>query len=130
MSGGNKRRVESVKQCKSCPWRINCEPDNDIPNYSRELAKGLTRTIQSGLATMHQKVRHVMACHYSKPDEEFACAGWLYNQIGVGNNFGVRLDVMNGKYPAPIVDGEQHENYEDTLPCSVVEPTKGSKRRR
>jgi hypothetical protein len=56
-----------------------------------------------------------MACHYSKPGEEFACAGWLANQLGSGNNIGVRLAVAQGHLPVPEIDGEQHERFEDTL---------------
>ncbi len=69
-----------------------------------------------GIETLFQNVHHVMACHYSKPGEEFACAGWLHNQLGVGNNLGVRMSVMSGRMPMPEVDGEQHERFEDTLP--------------
>lgn len=107
---------EVVKQCKSCPWRVDCVPDEDIPNYRLDLAEGLTRTIQSGLPTLFATERRLMGCHYSKPGEEFPCAGWLHNQIGVGNNLGVRLSVMTGRMPVPEVDGPQHERYEDTLP--------------
>jgi hypothetical protein len=104
----------TIKQCKSCPWRVGCEPMRDIPNYDPELARGLKRTIQSGLSSISDCIR-IMACHYSKPGEELACAGWLHNQLGPGNNLGVRLRVMVGQLPVPEVDGEQHENYEDTL---------------
>lgn len=106
---------KTVTQCKSCPWRIDCVPDRDIPNYVPALHEGLTRTIQSGLGTIFQKERHVMACHYSKPGEEFPCAGWLANQLGPGNNIGVRMAVMTGQMPAPEIDGPQHERFEDTL---------------
>ena len=57
-----------------------------------------------------------MACHYSKPGEEFPCAGWLHHQIGPGNNIGLRLAVMTGAMPVPVVDGEQHQTFEETLP--------------
>lgn len=66
---------DKVHQCKSCPWRVTCVPDKDIPNYSPKLAAGLTNTIRSGLETLFERERHVMACHYSKPGEEFPCAG-------------------------------------------------------
>lgn len=26
---------EKLKQCKSCPWRVDCEPERDIPNGYR-----------------------------------------------------------------------------------------------
>lgn len=116
---------ETVKQCKSCPWRVGCVPDKDIPNgYSVTLHKALAKTIQSGLGSLFADERHVMACHYSKPGEEFYCAGWLANQLGPGNNLGVRLAVLQGKMPAPEIDGPQHERFEDTL------PKQGRKRRK
>jgi hypothetical protein len=92
-------------------------PDRDIPNgYCVELHESLRGTIQTGLKSLFQASRRVMACHYSKPGEEFACAGWLHNQIGVGNNIGVRLAVATGLLPVPVVEGPQHESFEDTLP--------------
>jgi len=106
---------KTVVQCKSCPWRIDCVPDRDIPNYAPELHVGLDKTIRSGLETMFQKERHIMACHYSKPGEEFPCAGWLANQLGSGNNIGVRLSVMTGSMSTPEIDGPQHETFEETL---------------
>lgn len=110
-----------VTQCKSCPWRVDCEPMEDIPGgYSVKLHENLRGTCQSGIASAAPLIiggaLRVMACHYSKPGEEFACAGWLENQIGPGNNLGVRLAVMSGRLPVPVTDGEQHETFEDTLP--------------
>lgn len=61
--------------------------------------------------------RHVMACHYSQFQKKpIYCAGWLHNQLGPGNNIGVRLAVMTGEMPVPVVDGPQHETFEGTLP--------------
>lgn len=112
---------ETIVQCKSCPWRVDCVPDRDIPNYVPGMHVNLDKTIKSGIDTMFRKVRHVMACHYSKPGEEFPCAGWLHNQIGPGNNLGVRISVMAGKMPVPMVDGEQYETFEETL-CHIQTP--------
>ena len=106
---------KTVVQCKSCPWRIDCVPDRDIPNYVPALHEGLTNTIRSGIETLFETERHTMACHYSKPGEEFPCAGWLSNQLGSGNNIGVRMAVMTGSMPVPKIDGPQHERFEDTL---------------
>jgi hypothetical protein len=58
---------------------------------------------------------HAMACHYSEPGKEIHCAGWLSNQLGVGNNIGVRLKVMSGAMPVPEVDGPQHMTFQATL---------------
>ncbi len=114
---------ETITQCKSCPWRVGCVPDRDIPGgYCVNLHRNLARTIETGVESLLRgggEPRRMMACHYSKPGAEFACAGWLHNQIGVGNNIGVRMMVITQRLPFPQVDGEQHERFEDTLPRSA-----------
>lgn len=108
-------QVSTVTQCKSCPWRVDCDPLADIPNgYSVELHERLRGTIAD--PAMYQQQERMMACHYSKPGEEFACAGWLHNQLGSGNNIAVRLAVLAGRLPAPTIDGEQHPDFDSTLP--------------
>jgi hypothetical protein len=109
--------MEKVKQCKTCPWRKDADPF-DIPNgYSVELHEKLRGTIaKPGDVCGMRDDRHIMACHYSEPGKEFACAGWLHHQLGVGNNIWLRLALMNGSMPLPEIDGEQHETFEDTLP--------------
>lgn len=108
-----------IHQCKSCPWRVSCVPERDIPNYDRDLAKGLRNTLVSGEDSLRPVLAgdtmRIMACHYSEPGDEFPCAGWLHHQIGRGNNIGARIMVMTGRMPMPHVTGEQHERYEDTL---------------
>jgi hypothetical protein len=106
-----------VTQCKSCPWRVDCVPDRDIPNgYCANMHAELKGTIRSGLESLQGDVIRSMACHYSKIGEEFHCAGWLHNQLGSGNNIAVRIGVMSGRIPVPVVDGPQHETFEETLP--------------
>jgi hypothetical protein len=113
-------KKKEVRQCPTCPWRVDCEPLTDIPNYVPELHHKLDHTIAEpgSLCGLGAKTMHVMACHYSKPGEEFACAGWLHNQLGPGNNIAVRLRVITGDMPVPVVDGEQYETFEETL-CNV-----------
>jgi hypothetical protein len=109
--------VKAVVQCKTCPWKTSCVPDRDIPHsYRIEMHEALRGTIQSGLGSLFTSCRRVMACHHAKIGEEYPCAGWLHNQLGVGNNIGVRLAVATGQMPVPEVDGDQHERFEDTLP--------------
>jgi hypothetical protein len=57
-----------------------------------------------------------MACHYSKLGEEIPCAGWLHHQLGVGNNIRLRMQAIRGEMPLPVVEGEQHRTFDDTLP--------------
>lgn len=106
---------EKLVQCRSCPWRIDCVPDEDIPNgYSRKLHAALDCTIAE--PGRLGPLGSIMACHYSEVGEEFPCAGWMHHQLGVGNNLALRLAVMTGRLPVPEIDGEQHERFEDTLP--------------
>jgi hypothetical protein len=115
-----------VKQCVSCPWRVDCVPDRDIPNYNPELHVGLrAKTIRSGLESL-ASCSVQMACHYSKPGKQFACAGWIHNQVGSGNNISVRLAVAHGRLPIPEVVGDQHEAFDDTLP----EPRRPQRKRK
>lgn len=120
MSGQTK-----VRQCRTCPWKVGCDPEEDIPGYSLELAKKLRSTISDGgIGSLISTERRIMACHYSEEGNEVTCAGWLNNQLGIGNNIGVRMDVIMGRLPVPEVDGEQHEEYEETLPNSSADCTK------
>lgn len=109
--------AKTVKQCPTCPWRVDCDPLTDIPNgYSVELHKELHRTIAEPGDLGLSSVCHVMACHYSKPGQEIPCAGWLAHQLGPGNNIGLRLQAIRGRVPLPETDGEQHQSFEDTIP--------------
>jgi hypothetical protein len=112
------RNPRTIKQCEKCPWRVATEP-HEIPNgYSVDKHKALSCTIANpgDLHGVLGGVLRVMACHDSKTGKEHACAGWLANQLGPGNNIALRMRVMSGAIPCPDVDGEQHRCFEDTLP--------------
>lgn len=114
---GDTGEREVIRQCATCPWKVATVPDRDIPNgYKVEMHEALRGTIQSGLDSLFRPCKTAMACHYAKRGEEFVCAGWLHNQLGVGNNIAVRLAVATGQLPVPEVDGDQHDRFEDTLP--------------
>src|SRR5688572_29099683 len=102
------------KQCKKCPWRKDVDP-NDIPNgYSRDKHAALEDTIaMPGAFRMGGKA---MACHESPVGAEKACVGWLVQQLGPGNNIGLRLAVVSGQIDGDVETvGEQHKHFEDTL---------------
>lgn len=45
--------MNTVTQCDSCPWRVSCDPERDIPNgYSVELHENLRDTITSGIDSL------------------------------------------------------------------------------
>lgn len=111
-------KPQTIKQCRSCPWRVDCDPLTDIPNgYSVDLHERLRDTIATpGVASLFESCERGMACHYSEVGNEIPCAGWLHHQLGAGNNIRVRLNVMRGTLPVPEVDGEQHPDFDSTLP--------------
>lgn len=112
-----KAALKTVLQCTTCPWKVKTVPDRDIPNgYNVKQHEALRRTIQTGLDSLFRSCGTAMACHYSKRGEEFVCAGWLYNQLGPGNNIRVRLAVATREMSVPEVDGDQHDSFEVTLP--------------
>jgi hypothetical protein len=105
-------------QCAKCPWKVSTDP-YDIPNgYCPTKHKALDETIaRDPLSFLGGKLR-IMACHetHSEP-----CVGWLANQLGPGNNIGLRLAVMAKHVSADFtLDGEQHERFEDTLPEDIA----------
>ena len=107
-------KLERTTQCAKCPWRVDVDPF-DIPNgYSLEKHKALEGTIASGLDSIGQT--RAMACHET---DDAHCVGWLHNQLGPGNNFGLRLRMMDCENADKItVFGDQHPTFEDTLPDS------------
>ncbi len=109
-------KLKRTKQCAKCPWRVDVDP-HDIPNgYSEEKHCGLKSTIADGvdIGSMFGGELHVMACHET---HDAHCIGWLMNQVGRGNNIGLRLQMMNCSNRDKLeLVGEQHECFEDTLP--------------
>ncbi len=87
---------------------------HDIPNgYNIDKHTALEATIREGLESMTGPLR-IMACHAT---QETHCVGWLMNQLGVGNNIGLRFAMMDCENLGHVVlVGDQHERFEDTLP--------------
>lgn len=109
-------KLNRTKQCAKCPWKVSTNPF-DIPDgYDVEKHKGLSCTIKSGLQSLGQT--NAMACHHSTCDDQMYCIGWLNNQLGPGNNIGLRIKFMSCENGRDIkVFGKQHERFEDTLPA-------------
>lgn len=105
-----------TKQCKACPWRKGVKPAEDIPNgYCDAKHRALKSTIAPPGAMPRGPLR-VMACHESPVGQEQPCVGWVVNQLGPGNNIGLRLLALDGRFADVRTDGPQHECFEDTLP--------------
>lgn len=111
------KRLSREAQCRKCPWKKSTNP-YDIPNgYSVDKHCNLKETIaQDPLASLRQDTLRIMACHESTADNEQHCVGWLINQLGQGNNLGLRLSMIGYDLSRVRTIGEQHETFEDTLP--------------
>lgn len=111
-----KKKLAREVQCAKCPWKKSTKP-HDIPNgYSEENHCSLKRTIAEPGGLNFGGDMHVMACHESEVGEEHYCIGWLFNQLGPGNNIGLRLQMMDYDLRKVRTVGPQHERFEDTLP--------------
>jgi hypothetical protein len=107
-------KLKRTKQCAKCPWRKDVDP-HDIPNgYSEEKHRALRSTISSGIESL--SCDRVMACHES---HDIHCIGWIVNQVGPGNNIGLRIKMASCENRSKIqLRGEQHETFEETLPAA------------
>ncbi|WP_049732832.1 DUF6283 family protein [Rhizobium ecuadorense] len=110
-----KWKLKRLRQCEKCPWKVSTDP-NEIPGgYSEQLHQALSCTIADPHSL--RGTGHVFACHESRVGEEAHCVGWLMNQLGPGNNIGLRLKMMSCENIGHVqLDGLQHARFEDTLP--------------
>lgn len=112
-----KFKLKRTVQCAKCPWKVSTNP-YDIPDGYCELKhKNLKSTIaKEGELNIGGSLM-IMACHHSDPENMQHCVGWIHNQLGVGNNIGLRMQMMSCENIQDLkVIGEQHERFEDTLP--------------
>lgn len=109
-------KLKRTKQCEKCPWRIDVNP-NEIPNgYCPTKHAQLENTIAKpgDLSSLQKSTMHVMACHET---HDAHCVGWLANQLGPGNNIGLRLAMLKCENIDKLkLVGEQHSTFEETLP--------------
>lgn len=114
------KTLTRTKQCNLCPWKVSTNP-HDIPDgYDVAKHQNLACTIageDGNLSKIGQGVLRMMACHHSFEGEEEPCIGYLNNQLGVGNNILLRIQMMHYTNASQIKTyGEQHQCFEDTLP--------------
>lgn len=110
-----KKRLRREVQCPKCPWLKATDP-REIPNgYSERAHRALCSTIARP-GEFSTKLPP-MACHESQPgDEEYYCIGWLVNQLGPGNNIGLRIKMLNYDLSRVRLRGDNHEEFSETLP--------------
>ncbi len=108
--------LKRTQQCAKCPWRKATDPNKIPDGYSVEKHAALKRTIakEGDLSTVFAKEIRAMACHET---HDAHCIGWLWHQIGPGNNIALRLHVRScTNFDQIKLRGPQHETFEDTLP--------------
>jgi hypothetical protein len=107
-------QLKRTTQCAKCPWRKDVNP-RDIPNgYCEIKHRALESTIAHDPLSSIFSPTHAMACHET---HDAHCIGWLVNQIGPGNNIGLRMRMSSCQNARMIrTIGDQHEQFEDTLP--------------
>lgn len=113
---GNGRFVLSrTKQCAKCPWKLDTDPF-DIPDgYCPVKHANLAQTIAKPGSL--DSTGKAMACHHSQPSDEQYCIGWLYHQLGIGNNIPLRIRMLKcDNLKELTIYGPQHQRFEDTLP--------------
>lgn len=109
-------KLKRTAQCSHCPWIVGTDP-HEIPNgYDESKHHALQCTIaEPGDISQIGRPIAVMACHET---ENAHCVGWLSNQLGPGNNIAMRMQMTTCENARAIrLRGEQHESFEDTLPC-------------
>ena len=106
-------KLKRTAQCSKCPWWVETDP-HEIPNgYSEDKHRALADTIAGPEHGIFGPGR-AMACHET---HDAHCIGWLVNQVGPGNNIGLRIRMMTCENASKIrLRGEQHRCFEDTLP--------------
>lgn len=108
----DKWRLKRTSQCSKCPWRVDVDP-HDIPNGYCETKHAALKSTIAEPGSLRDTGR-AMACHET---HDAHCVGWLANQLGTGNNIGLRMRMISCENAGGIrVFGEQHETFEETLP--------------
>ena len=110
-----KKKLSRSKQCAKCPWKVETDPSEIPRGYSRQKHRDLKKTIAAPASLEFSKTLNVMSCHESEDGDEQACVGWLHNQLGIGNNIGLRLFMRNHDLSDMEIFGEQHEHFEETI---------------
>lgn len=109
--------LKRTKQCAKCPWKVSTNPREIPDGYCEIKHANLKDTISNNPFDFLHRERKAMACHHSNGSDEMYCVGWLNNQLGPGNNIGIRLHMMNCENINELkIVGEQHEKFEYTLP--------------
>lgn len=117
MPQSEKFKIPRIVQCAKCPWKVDTNPHEIPDGYCEVKHTNLKETISQSPLDFLRGSQKAMACHHSNGNDKMYCVGWLHNQLGVGNNIGLRIKMMNCENIGKLkLVGEQHEKFEDTLP--------------
>lgn len=109
-------KLKRTKQCAKCPWKVSTDP-TEIPDGYCEIKHANLKDTIAKPGEINFSVSKAMACHHSDGNDQMYCVGWLNQQLGVGNNLGLRMKMMSCENIRELkVYGEQHQRFEDTLP--------------
>lgn len=105
------------KPCASCPW-IKDRTASDIPNFDLEMAERLVNTSPCERGFGPDFGAPLFACHQSKENAEFACAGWLAT-VGARHPL-VRYYYASGEITAEQLSPQEgwpelHSTYAEVL---------------
>jgi hypothetical protein len=108
---GRGMKLNRTKQCRNCPWRKDSNLSK-IPGYKRDKHAALKKTISDG--SLNISTLNIMACHESTEEDSQHCIGWVANQVGGGNNIGLRIAMMRCDQAKDIETfGEQFKTFEE-----------------
>lgn len=120
-----KEQLPRTKQCSKCPWKVSTNPFEIPDGYCELKHANLKNTIANDGEINIGKPVSAMACHHSKGEDKMYCIGWLNHQLGVGNNIGLKIQMMNYSNVGDIKTyGKQHQKFEDTLPSILTNQNK------
>ncbi|HEY9656986.1 MAG TPA: DUF6283 family protein [Allocoleopsis sp.] len=107
--------LKQTKQCPTCPWKAGTTVAN-IPNYDRDKHLNLARTIAQPGRLNFSETLPIMSCHYSSAGDERHCIGWLWHQLGAGNNIALRMHMRGCENAGELeIDGEQKQSFGETF---------------
>lgn len=109
-------KLTRTKQCSKCPWKVTTNP-YDIPDGYCEVKHSNLKETIAREGELNLSSLKAMACHHSTGDDNMYCVGWLYNQLGSGNNIGLRIRMLRCENIRDLkIYGEQHQRFQDTIP--------------
>ncbi|MGE8063755.1 DUF6283 family protein [Pseudomonas sp. NPDC089569] len=105
------------KPCPTCPWRRSSTVGGaDIPGFSIEDMRRPANTVPPR-GTAQDGFLTIMACHHSKPGQEYACAGYIaqHGQSNINVRFMARAGTDLNKVLANCAGIDLYDNFYEML---------------